>query len=510
MNKVYDAIVVGGGHNGLVAACYLAKAGKKVLVLEKRHEFGGATKSSYAFEGVAAKISRYSYLVALLPDQIIQDLDLEFQTLSRTVSSYTPSDSTGVLINRIFDENSSKSIEQIAGDKSEALAWREFYSRIAKVAELLAPTMLDPLKDEGEIKKLIGPILWSEFMDRPISESLNQNFKSDLIKGIVLTDGLIGTFASATERLANICFLYHLIGNGTGEWKVPRGGMGALISALLQRARELGVELREGTEVKKVSNSESGVMVESDKGELFDSKLVIAGCAPTVLAKISGLAAPKSRDGSQVKINMVLKRLPKLKSGIDPEIAFAGTFHIDESYSQLERAFQQAKSGEIPDVIPAEMYCHTLTDPSILSKEMHAAGNHTLTLFALHTPAALFDKDHENAKAEVTKRILHGLNSYLAEPIEDLLLRDSSGRPCIEIKTPQELEAEIDLPRGNIFHTDLSFPWKSEGEVGKWGVETSNERILLAGAGSKRGGGVSGIGGHNAAMAALERLEVIN
>jgi phytoene dehydrogenase-like protein len=89
-------------------------------------------------------------------------------------------------------------------------------------------------------------------------------------------------------------------------------------------------------------------------------------------------------------------------------------------------------------------------------------------------------------------------------------LRDSSGRPCIEIKTPQELEAEIDLPRGNIFHTDLSFPWKSEGEVGKWGVETSNERILLAGAGSKRGGGVSGIGGHNAAMAALERLEVIN
>jgi phytoene dehydrogenase-like protein len=101
---------------------------------------------------------------------------------------------------------------------------------------------------------------------------------------------------------------------------------------------------------------------------------------------------------------------------------------------------------------------------------------------------------------------LRGLNKYLAEPIEPLLLEDKYGHPCIEVKTPQELEAELDLPRGNIFHGDLSFPWRSTDEVSRWGVETSDSRILLAGAGSKRGGGVSGIGGHNAAMAALERI----
>lgn len=510
MNTSYDVTIVGGGHNGLVAACYLAKAGKKVLVLEKLGEFGGATQSSYAFEGVAAKISRYSYLIALLPDRIVQDLELEFQTLSRAVSSYTPIDLTGVLVNRIFDENSSNSIEQITGDKSEALAWREFYSRIAEVAELLAPTLLEPLKDETEIKSLIGENLWQEFIEQPISKSLNENFKSDLVRGIILTDGLIGTFASATERLANICFLYHLIGNGTGEWKVPRGGMGALVSALLQRGKSLGVEFRKEVEVTKASDSSTGVRIECSSGEYIDSKLMIAACSPKALETISGIKAPKIQDGSQVKMNMVLERLPKLKSGLDPKIAFSGTFHIDESYSQLEKAFQQAKAGQIPDVIPAEMYCHTLTDPSILSNEMQSLGHHTLTLFALHTPASLFDKDHERAKAEVTKRILRGLNSYLTEPVEDLLLRDGLGRPCIEVKTPQDLEVEIDLPRGNIFHGDLSFPWKNVGESGKWGAETTNERILLAGAGSKRGGGVSGIGGHNAAMAALERLEKSN
>jgi phytoene dehydrogenase-like protein len=153
------------------------------------------------------------------------------------------------------------------------------------------------------------------------------------------------------------------------------------------------------------------------------------------------------------------------------------------------------------------MYCHTLTDPSILSDEMQAAGNHTLTLFALHTPASLFDRDHDRVKAEITTRILRGLNSYLSEPIEPLLLKDQHGHPCIEVKTPQELEVELDLPRGNIFHGDLSFPWQSEGEHLRWGVETTDERILIAGAGSKRGGGVSGIGGHNAAMAALERIK---
>jgi phytoene dehydrogenase-like protein len=282
--------------------------------------------------------------------------------------------------------------------------------------------------------------------------------------------------------------------------------MGALVSSLVERAEALGVELRTKVEVERIESGANGVTVVSSNGESFKAKMAIAGCSPKRLEKLSGIKAKNGRDGCQIKINMVLSRLPRLKSGIDPKLAFAGTFHIDEKYGQLEVAYQQAKLGQIPDVIPAEMYCHTLTDPSILSDEMQAAGNHTLTLFALHTPASLFDLDHDRVKVEVTTRILRGLNKYLAEPIEPLLLKDKYGHPCIEVKTPQELEAELDLPRGNIFHGDLSFPWRSTDEVSRWGVETSDSRILLAGAGSKRGGGVSGIGGHNAAMAALERI----
>lgn len=510
MQHDYEVAIVGGGHNALVAACYLAKAGKKVVLLEKNREFGGATKSVFAFEGVDAKLSRYSYLVALFPDQIKEDLNLEFETLSRSISSYTPSGNTGILINRNFDAESIESIAAFTSNNEESDAWERFYKRIGEVAEVLAPTMLEPLKEEAEIKALIGDELWDEFVAQPLEETLNKYFKNDVVKGIVLTDGLIGTFASASERLSNICFLYHLIGNGTGEWRVPKGGMGKLVEALLQRANSLGVEMRAGTEIIDINTSQDGVKVKLNTGEELKAEVLLSGAAPKVLERLTGIKASPFRDGSQVKMNMVLRRLPNLKSGMDPKRAFAGTFHIDESYEQLERAYHQAKSGVIPDVIPSEMYCHTLTDPSILSESMQAAGNHTITLFALHTPASLFDKDHNQVKAEVSKRILAGLNSYLVEPIEELILNDLSGKPCIEVKTPQELEAEIDLPRGNIFHSDLIWPWRTQGEQGKWGVETTHDRILIAGAGAVRGGGVSGIAGHNAAMAALERLAKSN
>lgn len=502
---MYDVAIVGGGHNGLVAACYLAKAGKKVILFEKNAEFGGATKSVYAFPGVKAKLSRYSYLVALLPDRIKSDLDLEFETLSRNVSSFTPISDSGILVNRVFDEVSASSINDFTGTVSESKAWEEFYSRVSKLAELLAPTLLEPLRDESDIKRLLGNSLWDEFVETPLSKTLLENFNNDWIRGIVLTDGLIGTFTSANDRLSNICFLYHLIGNGTGEWRVPKGGMGRLVEALVDRAQQLGVDLQASSEVTTIEIAQDHVVLKVS-GEQIVAKVLVAGSSPVTIERLTGIKAPNFREGSQLKMNMVLERLPKLKCGIDPNLAFAGTFHIDESYSQLERAFHQASSGELPDEIPAEMYCHTLTDTSILDPGMVAAGNHTLTLFALHTPASLFDKNHDQQKADATKRVLEGLNRYLAEPIEALLLKDEAGNPCIEVKTPQELEQEVDLPRGNIFHADLQFPWRKSDDLRKWGSETSSDRVFIAGASALRGGGVSGIGGHNAAMAVLERL----
>jgi len=515
MASKYDAVIVGSGHNGLVAACYLALAGKKVLVLEKNSSLGGATTSVQPFEGVAARLSRYSYLVALLPDQIIKDLSLNFRTLSRTVSSYTPyfddDGDKGLLINRTFDQESRESMELLTGGSEESIAWSNFYNSVLEFAGALAPTMLQPLPTESEIRELIDPLTWVELVENTLGQTLHDNFFDDLVKGVVLTDGLIGTFTSANDHAANICFLYHLIGNGTGEWKVPEGGMGALADELHRRCQELGVEIKCDVEVVKVLEDDTGVTISAENstsGETleFSSEVLLANCSPQILEKISGIKAPPFRDGSQLKINMVLKALPQLKSGVDPRKAFAGTFHINESYFQLERAYEEAAAGKIPTEIPSEMYCHTLTDPSILSSELREKGFHTLTLFALHTPASLFDRDHDAVKAEVTKRTLAGLNDYLVKPISEYLALDVHGKPCIEVKTPQELEWALGLPRGNIFHGDLQFPWKSDEDSRKWGVETSSARIFIAGAGAVRGGGVSGIAGHNAAMAALETL----
>lgn len=477
-------------------------------MLEKNSRFGGATQSVYAFDGVKAKLSRYSYLVALFPDKIRTDLGLDFETLRRKVSWYAPFEDRGVLLNRVFDRDSEASLEQLAG-KHDVLAWKTFYEKVGRMAELLAPTLLEPLKTEHEIRDLIGEEAWMEFVEQPLDVTLDRYFTNDLIKGVVLTDGLIGTWANANEKLANICFIYHLIGNGTGEWRVPKGGMGNLVDSLLARANELGVHLRTDSEVTSVALSDTGVSLTTSSrgGEEITAKVLLSGASPAVLEKLTGIPSPtKCRDGSQIKVNMVLERLPNLKSGIDPKLAFAGTYHINEGYSQLEKAYAQAMSGQIPHEIPAEIYCHTLTDPSILDKSMADAGNHTLTLFALHTPASLFDENHDERKDEVTKRIMEGLNKHLAEPIENLLLKDSNGKPCLEVKTPQELEREIGLPRGNIFHGDLTWPWKHGERNMKWGVETTHDRVFIAGAGALRGGGVSGIGGHNAAMAALERL----
>ncbi|MEX0635501.1 MAG: hypothetical protein WD135_01930, partial [Ferruginibacter sp.] len=214
---------------------------------------------------------------------------------------------------------------------------------------------------------------------------------------------------------------------------------------------------------------------------------------------------PRSLEGSQLKINMLVTKLPEFKSGVNPADAFAGTLHINESFSQLEKAYHEAEKGQIPSTLPLEIYCHTLTDPTILSPDLQEKGYHTLTLFGIHTPANLFDVNHDTQRQLAKEAAIHSLNQYLKEPIEKVLAINSQGEYCIEVKTPLDIEAEISLPRGNIFHKDLSFPFREEDEKPSWGVETDEPRIFICGAGAKRGGGVSGIPGHNAAMAVLER-----
>ena len=498
----YDVAIIGGGHNGLVAATYLAKAGKSVVILEANAEVGGATTSVRAFPEYDAMLSRYSYLISLLPDQIVKDLGLNFDCISRTVSSYTPysrnGKDSGLYVARQWDKATEESFNEIDPTGAEWAAWQDFYNEIAEFAVKIAPSMLHPLKTRSELKAEINmPAVWDYLMERPIGEVIKARFKDDLVRGVILTDALIGTFSSAYEMQANICFLYHLIGNGTGEWKVPRGGMGALVKELVRVATTAGVEIRVNSRVSSVSTTADNATLTLEDGTAITSSYVLSNAAPQVLARLRGAKPPASLEGSQMKINILLKSLPKLKSGIDPRLAFAGTFHAHESFAECESTYLDAKAGNVPSKLPIEMYCHTLTDPSILSTELQEQGYQTLTLFGLHTPAALFDTDNEGAKAAALKAALASLNQYLVEPIENVIA-------AIEVKSPLDIEGDVGLPRGNIFHKDLSFPFREDNQEIGWGVETDDPRIFICGAGAIRGGGVSGIPGHNAAMAVLE------
>ena len=512
----YDAVIIGGGHNGLVAAAYLARAGRTCLVLERRAELGGAAVSESPFAGVEARLSRYSYLVSLFPALIVSELGLPLRLAPRSVASYTPDPrvegSRGLLVDTRDADITRASFRAITGGGQAYRAWQSFYEMTTRVARAVFPTLTEPLRSAADMRALIDDdAAWEALFERPLGDIVSGVFSDDLIAGVVLTDAMIGTFAGAADRdlRQNRCFLYHVIGGGTGEWQVPLGGMGAVSGALALSARGAGAELRTHAEVLRLEEGRAGVDVTFTDGAgefTVRAGTALMNAAPAELERLLGASPTARPEGAQFKLNMLLSRLPRLRDRtVSPERAFAGTFHVNETAAQLQRAHDQAAAGVMPSTPPCESYCHSLTDASILGAELRAAGVQTLTVFGLHMPARLFASDPQASRAAALAATIRSLDSVLDEPIEACVLRAPDGAPCIEVRSPLDIEDELRMPGGHIFHRDLSWPFaESEEQVGRWGVESSHERILLCGAGARRGGGVSGIPGRNAAMALLE------
>jgi phytoene dehydrogenase-like protein len=521
-----DVVVVGGGHNALVAATYLARAGLDVVLLERLDHVGGAAVSARTFPDHDARLSRYSYLVSLIPAELVDDLGLRLELRSRATASYTPyerdGEARGLLVETDEGDATRASFRALTGNDGAFEAWQAFYGEVAMLADAIAPTFLRPLPRRADLGHVVDQQVWADVVEQPLGVALERRFGDDLVRGVVGTDALIGTFASLHDPslVQNRCFLYHLVGNGTGEWRVPVGGMGAVTGELERVAREAGVRILTGVEVTGVEQverrepcdcgdpgEEEGVIVDAATAEghlQVSAEYALSGIAPFALDQTMwpgeqrGVPKPS---GCQLKINLLVSRLPRLRSGDDPTVAFAGTFHVDETMSQVEALHAAAVRGEQP-FASGELYCHTLTDRSILGPDLAATEAQTLTYFGLHTPYEnLLD---DGAAEREYRRFLAAIDVHLAEPLEPLVLG-------VEVKTPADVEAALAMPGGHIFHGDLAWPWLEDDEpadspAARWGVATAHDRILLCGSGARRGGAVSGIAGHNAAHALLEVL----
>lgn len=520
MTDSFDVAVIGGGHNGLAAAAYLAKAGKRVIVLERLTTLGGAATSSMLFEGIDASVSQYAHLVHLLPKRIIDDLGLGIRFAPRRHASYSAmvGDPRGLLIDRDDPAETTAGFAAI-GALTDAAAWRDFSADAAHLGSRLATTLCDPLPTRSQARALVADDrVWQTFIEQPIGLHIERSVQHELVRGLLGSAGHFGSFTPNIDPslAANRAALHRALGGVEGG-ALPVGGMGALSGELARVALLAGASLTTNAEVTAVTpDGEVHVRV-GDRERVIAARWILADVAPEVLAALLGDASPAEHArrrvdvatdsgalaGALTKVNLLLTRLPRMRDGIDPVAAFGGTMHVNQGWEQLQRAHDAAASGRAPEPLPLEVTCHTLADPTILGPELRKRGVHSLSIVTGDLPLAagraLVDRD------ATQRAVLSSLESVLAEPLEPLLLADANGQPCVHTRTPADLLLEL----GTFSGGGRAWPFVEDDAerstpAQRWGASTGYARVLLCGAAAHRGGSVDGIAGHNAAMAVLE------
>ena len=297
MKSQYDVVILGAGHNGLVAASYLGRAGLSVLLLEKNNYVGGATTSQKVFPDYDAQLSRYSYLVSLFPEKIIRDLGLNLELRRRATASFTPylnhGQPDGLLLSNEDEEVSRRSMFELTGNNTEFGQMNAFYNLSHVFAEKVWDSMLQPLIAKEEFRRRfdvdeVSREAWRSLVEEPLGTAIERYLKNDLVRGLVFTDAKIGvlTYPHDPSLLQNRCFIYHLIGNKTGEWKVPVGGMGAVARELEQAARKAGAEILTNVDLRSLGLTGKQRTVEfyKDGSQTIEARYLLVNFGRNVLA----------------------------------------------------------------------------------------------------------------------------------------------------------------------------------------------------------------------------------
>jgi phytoene dehydrogenase-like protein len=522
----YDAIVIGAGHNGLVTACYLALAGLRVLVLERRYIVGGACVTEETFPGF--KVSTAAYVNSLFHTEIVGDLrlaDYGYEVLPRNPSSFTPFPDGRSLLLGPDAELTRKEIAKFS--KRDAERYPQYEAMLERVAAVVEPTLTMAPPDlqrprPADLRKLLS--LGRAFRKlgddagkavevltgaaRPI---LDRWFESEQLKGTLATDAIIGAMASPSMPGTAYVLFHHVMGEAGGArgvWGYMRGGMGGVTQALAAAARDLGADIRCHAEVARILVRDGrAVGVALTGGDEFHAPIVAsnADARVTFLSLLDKNTLPDafvadveriSYASASLKINVALAELPSFRAlpGTDPGPHHRGTIHISPDQDYIERAFDEAKYG-LPSTQPV-LEC---TIPSVVDPTIAPPGKHLMSMFVQYAPYELRDGSWDDRGEAFADRCFDLLDEYAPNFSRAVIDR--------QVLTPLDLERVFNLTGGNIFQGAMTpgqlFAFRPVPGYARY--QTPLRGLYLCGAAAHPGGGVMGTPGFNAAREILGR-----
>jgi phytoene dehydrogenase-like protein len=522
----YDAIVIGGGHNGLVTACYLARAKWKVLVLERRYVVGGACVSEEVWPGY--KVSTAAYVNSLFRPEIIRDLKLRdygFEPIERNPASFSPFLDGRYLM---LGTGSSKDVEEISKfSKRDAENYPKYEAMLERVASVVEPTLtqippnlihpkLHQLLQMGKMGKALqrlGPGMGEaiEVLTGAARPILDRWFESEELKGTIATDAIIGAFMAPSMPGTAYVLFHHVMGETNGKrgvWSYVKGGMGGLTQALAKAAKDLGVEIRTEAEVARIltkNGAASGVALAN--GDEFHAKNVVSGvdCRLTFQTFLDEAALPPefnaavariSYSSASCKINVALDRLPSFTAlpGHEAGPQHRGTVHLCPDQDFIERAYDDAKYGKISQNPVVECTMPTSLDPTVAPP-----GKHLMSMFTQYAPYSLADGPWTDAlKNEYADRCFDIVEQYAPGFKSSVIDR--------QILTPVDLESIFGLTGGSIFQGAMPLHqlFMFRPVPGFASYNTPLKGLYMCGAATHPGGGVMGAAGMNAARVMLK------